>query len=701
LLQLLLELYVSLGRLKRFFLAEEIEENLIEGLQEAQQKMQEAQQKQKRAARHEGGTTGHAGGRNSSTDGSDSDSSSTVQDKRQGASLQEPLLAPQEIGAAEISSIAGVGGANGALRITPGFNRCLEKPSAEAGVRPVVLQIVDADFRWDDRPQEVSVKRTSCVGALRKSVCCKKAETDITTITKDGAGGKTKEKEEAAVPLLDPAEGKEEETEGKEEEEEETEGKEEEGASSMCTSHPTLENVNFSVKDGGLVCIVGSVGAGKSSLLAALLNEIPIVARVDGTGADASSGTRGSVTVAGSVAYCEQKPWVQSATLRDNILFGLPMDRCRYDRTIKSCALEHDLEMLANGDLTEIGERGLNLSGGQQARVSLARAVYSDADIMLLDDVLSAVDVHVCAHLLRNCILNPKSIGTKTRVIATHQLHWLRYADRVVVMESGKIKDSGTFDELVQRGVMERQEKKNGTEEVKGGIEPVEAGGGTELGKSSEGKGDEGDAKDSPTALGAPVHSPKASSGETPEKKGKDKGKLTTSEDRETGVVQLKVWLEYVHQLTPTRFAAVLVLVVLRAGFQVAGDMSLTYWTQSVRDHHSPPQHSTNTSDFSTNTSFSSTNTSFSSGSSSSFSSGSSSSSSSSGHSAYRPAQHYLLIYGGLLLSSGVFVYLRAIFMAYASFAASVSLHTKALWAVLRSPMSYFDSTPTGRIINR
>jgi ABC-type multidrug transport system fused ATPase/permease subunit len=634
---------------------------------------------------------GEGGGSSSPSDGDDFGAS--LQDPQQGSSLQHPLLAgagvQRDISAADILSIGGISGTGGVLIRQPGYNRYLEMPDTVAsGVRSVALQIVDADFRWDDRPQEQEAKRRTCWQILQSTFCCQTLTPTATTAAKNGntesaakgagKGANGKLRNDAAVPLLDPTDGKEEE--------------EEEEVASPDSNAPTLEGINFSVQQGELVCLVGSVGAGKSSLLSALLNEIPIVERT------ADTGRVGSVSVAGTIAYCEQKPWVQSASLRENILFGLPMDEARYERTIKCCSLEHDLEMLANGDETEIGERGLNLSGGQQARVSLARAVYSNADIMLLDDVLSAVDVHVCAHLLRECILNPDSIGTKTRVIATHQLHWLRYADRVFVLEEGKISAVGTFDELVKNGVMEEPQE---SEQKEPKLVLEEGGAGSEGSTSGAERAEMAAASQIPPPGSTATSQPTAADSATstvvdgvPDKKvaqsaplqgsdaidaKKDKGatKLTAGEDRERGVVQYKIWLEYVKQLTPLRFVPVVLLVVLRAGFQVAGDMSLTYWTQAVKDRQGHT-HSTNinTTDITTV-------------------------SSTIGSSGSLPDAHYLFLYGGLLLSCGVFVYFRAIAMAYASFAASVSLHNEALWAVLRSPMAYFDSTPTGRIVNR
>lgn len=153
------------------------------------------------------------------------------------------------------------------------------------------------------------------------------------------------------------------------------------------SSKPTLSNVNLVIKPGEKVAICGEVGAGKSTLLAAILGEVPNI--------------NGTVLVHGKTAYVSQTAWIQTGTIRDNILFGSPMDPQRYRETVERCSLVKDIEMLPFGDLTMIGERGVNLSGGQKQRVQLARALYQDADVYLLDDPFSAVDAHTASSLFK------------------------------------------------------------------------------------------------------------------------------------------------------------------------------------------------------------------------------------------------------------------------------------------------------------
>lgn len=152
------------------------------------------------------------------------------------------------------------------------------------------------------------------------------------------------------------------------------------------------------------------------------------------------------MTLGGSLAYAPQSPWIVNATLRDNIVFGEPVDDARYQMVVRACALQPDIDMLQYGDATEIGEKGINLSGGQKARVCLARAAYARSDIVLLDDPLSAVDAHVGRALVERCLLDPQGpMGGRTRVLVTHQLHVLPHVDRIFVFEAGRVAEQGTY----------------------------------------------------------------------------------------------------------------------------------------------------------------------------------------------------------------------------------------------------------------
>jgi ATP-binding cassette subfamily C (CFTR/MRP) protein 1 len=174
--------------------------------------------------------------------------------------------------------------------------------------------------------------------------------------------------------------------------------------SAATTPSVTLSNVSLAVRPGELAIICGPTGCGKSSLLAAMLGDMP---RLGGLAA-----------IRGKISYCPQRSWLANASLRENILFGSKFESSRYEAVLDACALRADIALLPNGDATEIGERGINLSGGQQQRVNLARACYADTDVVLLDDVLSAVDAHVGAHIFDQCILG--FLTGRTRVLVTH-----------------------------------------------------------------------------------------------------------------------------------------------------------------------------------------------------------------------------------------------------------------------------------------
>jgi len=212
---------------------------------------------------------------------------------------------------------------------------------------------------------------------------------------------------------------------------------------------PVLSGVNLRVTRGQLVAVVGRVGAGKSTLLSGILGQAPCVA--------------GSVRTAPAMAYAPQQAWTLNATLRDNVVFGATpttaggegYDRERYEAVLDACALRDDLKVLPSGDDTEIGERGINLSGGQRARVSLARATYSRHNVVLMDDPLSAVDAHVAAHIFNRAILGMLKTEGRTMVLVTNALQFLPQCDRVVVLSGGTVAADGTYDEVAATAVFQ------------------------------------------------------------------------------------------------------------------------------------------------------------------------------------------------------------------------------------------------------
>ncbi|XP_055832204.1 ABC transporter C family member 8 isoform X2 [Solanum dulcamara] len=217
-----------------------------------------------------------------------------------------------------------------------------------------------------------------------------------------------------------------------------------------------LKNLNFQARRGQKIAVCGPVGAGKSSFLYAILGEIP--------------KTAGIVHVYGSIAYVSQSAWIQSGTVRDNILFGRPMDDNKYHESVKVSALDKDIDSFDYGDLTEIGQRGLNMSGGQKQRIQLARAVYSDADIYVLDDPFSAVDAHTAVTLFNDCVMT--ALKNKTVILVTHQVEFLSEVDRILVMEDGQITQSGSYNELLMSG-MAFEQLVNAHIDVVAGLDPL------------------------------------------------------------------------------------------------------------------------------------------------------------------------------------------------------------------------------------
>jgi len=195
---------------------------------------------------------------------------------------------------------------------------------------------------------------------------------------------------------------------------------------------PTLDNVSLNATNGQLVGITGPVGSGKTSLLMTILGEIPI--------------SSGKMSCIGKMAFVSQTPWVYSGTVRDNIVFGKEFHEQKYNKVIEVCALKKDIASFTKRDLTEIGQRGVILSGGQRARVSLARAIYSDAHIYLLDDPLSAVDAKVGKYLFDRCIKD--FLDGRIRILVTHQLQFLKETDSIVVLGNGSVVCEGTYSRI-------------------------------------------------------------------------------------------------------------------------------------------------------------------------------------------------------------------------------------------------------------
>nr|CAB3486519.1 unnamed protein product [Digitaria exilis] len=217
---------------------------------------------------------------------------------------------------------------------------------------------------------------------------------------------------------------------------EEGESEEEKDMEATPVLETVLKGINIEVRRGELAVVVGTVGSGKSSLLSCIMGEMEKIS--------------GMVSVCGSTAYVAQTAWMQNGTMQENILFGKPMHAERYKEIIRSCCLQKDLEIMEFGDQTEIGERGINLSGGQKQRIQLARAIYQNCDIYLLDDVFSAVDAHTGSNIFKDCLRG--TLKGKTIILVTNQVDFLHNVDNIFVVRDGMIAQSGKYVELLQAG---------------------------------------------------------------------------------------------------------------------------------------------------------------------------------------------------------------------------------------------------------
>ncbi|XP_074964157.1 ATP-binding cassette sub-family C member 2 isoform X2 [Phalacrocorax aristotelis] len=424
-----------------------------------------------------------------------------------------------------------------------------------------------------------------------------------------------------------------------------------------------IRDVTLDIPPGSLVAVVGAVGSGKSSLVSAMLGEMENI--------------KGHINIQGSLAYVPQQAWIQNATLKDNILFGSELDEARYQQVIKACALLPDLELLPAGDQTEIGEKGINLSGGQKQRVSLARAVYSNADIYVLDDPLSAVDAHVGKYLFEH-VLGPKGLlQKKTRLLVTHSMSFLPQVDNIVVLVAGAVSEHGSYSTLLaNRGAFAqflnlygRQEEdpseKNSTavalaeEEEQGNedIEPcVEEGPDDVVTMTLKREASIRQRGFSRSLSKSSTNSWKKAQ-EEPSKKLKGQ-QLIEKEAVETGKVKFSVYLQYLRAVGLWYSFWVAMGYIGQYVAFVGTNLWLSAWTDDA-------QHYLNQT--------------------------------------YPVEQRDLRIgvFGALGVSQALFLLFATILSAHGSMRASQVMHQQLLSNILRVPMSFFDMTPTGRIVNR
>ncbi|XP_034678524.1 ABC transporter C family member 3-like [Vitis riparia] len=355
----------------------------------------------------------------------------------------------------------------------------------------------------------------------------------------------------------------------------------------------------------------------------------------------------GILQLCGTKAYVAQSPWIQSGKIEENILFGKEMDRERYERVLDACSLKKDLEVLSFGDQTVIGERGINMSGGQKQRIQIARALYQNADIYLFDDPFSAVDAHTGTHLFKECLLG--LLGSKTVIYVTHQVEFLPAADLILVMKDGRVTQAGKYNEILNSGT-DFMELVGAHKKALSALNSVEAGSLSEklsIHEDSDNIGGTSEVVEKEENRGG-------QNGKAEEIDG-PKGQLVQEEEREKGKVGLWVYWKYIR----TAYGGALVPFILLSQilFQLLqiGSNYWMAWASPVSDDVKP---------------------------------------------AVRGST-LIIVYVALAVGSSFCVLSRAMLLVTAGYKTATILFNKMHLCVFRAPMSFFDATPSGRILNR
>ncbi|XP_013404203.1 multidrug resistance-associated protein 1 [Lingula anatina] len=410
-----------------------------------------------------------------------------------------------------------------------------------------------------------------------------------------------------------------------------------------------LKQLNFDIPPGSLVAVVGQVGSGKSSLLNALLGDMECLS--------------GNINVKGSVAYVPQQAWIQNKTVKENILFGKQWNQSIYRKCVRTCALEHDLKVLPAGDQTEIGEKGVNLSGGQKQRVSLARAVYQDCDVYLMDDPLSAVDSHVGKHIFDQVIGPEGVLKDKTRVLTTNGISFLPKVDAIIVLNKGVISEIGTYQELLShngafaefiKSYLNEKDSESESEEEEDLRSQLRRQISVLSGSESEHEQEHHVRKrERPTSRQTSRQTSFGESTHAHEVK-KMGQQLVEEEYAERGTVK------YTHMLSYIRASGLRTIILVTIGYigfvscLIGANIWLNLWsndqvvngTQQLTDLR-------------------------------------------------------LGVYGGLGAGQVSFIVVQYFGIAFGCVIASGTIHKSFLERIMRAPMSFFDTTPLGRIMNR
>ncbi|KAJ2714070.1 hypothetical protein H4R19_001923, partial [Coemansia spiralis] len=370
------------------------------------------------------------------------------------------------------------------------------------------------------------------------------------------------------------------------------------------------------------------------------------------------------------IAYVPQQPWIMNATLRDNILFGNRFDQAFYDRVIDACALRPDLDMLPAGDMTEIGEKGINLSGGQKARVSLARAVYARADVYLLDDPLAAVDAHVAKHIFTN-VLGPHGLlKSRARILVTNAVQYLSSTDHIVMLVDGQIAEEGSFAqcmsrqggvyELVHNFVGETQAPDSSSASTSDTEASETTVPGRRMRKLVRPTLGQADAEDVSNAM---VRRSRYASRVALANQAAEAGRTTAVEVSKEGKVRWEVYRTFVQACGLGNAAVFAVSLLVASVANVGANMWLKHWASSNGEidgagmYTQRPEHS---------------------------------------------VFYYLFIYGALGLLAALMLALQSLVLwTRCSIAASTEVHQNMLVGIMRAPVAFFDTTPMGRILNR
>jgi len=425
------------------------------------------------------------------------------------------------------------------------------------------------------------------------------------------------------------------------------------------STEPILQDIDLTVNKGELLAMIGRVGDGKSSLLGAMLGEM--------------TRSDGSVTLRGDVAYFSQSSWILSATVKDNIIFGHRFDPVFYDQVLDACALRSDLAVLPQGHMTEVGEKGVSLSGGQKARICLARACYARADIYLLDDPLSAVDAHVGRHIFDQVIGPTGLLKNKARILCTNAVNFLPHTDQIIMLRRGIILERGTYSDAIDNSSSELyklitglgKQSTKGSDDSDGSATPTAIDSGTSEEEKDDDDDEEHDTVDDVESIEkrrmlrrTSTGMRRASSVSIGQAKKDALRDLRESskpkEHQERGVVKREVYRSYIAAASTIGVVIFFLTMIMGQGCSIAANYVLRFWARK------------NTAE---------------------------------GESSMIGT--YLAAYGVIGVSSSIFsVASMMTLKLYCALRSSRRLHDESFAALMRSPLSFFELTPTGRILN-